>query len=359
MSFFSPGDQPFIVAGPCSAETYEQVMEVAEALQKLPVQLFRAGVWKPRTRPGSFEGAGEEALQWLQEVKKAFNLPVTVEVAAPSHVEIALKYNVDVLWIGARTTVNPFLVQKIAESLAGVDIPVLVKNPVNPDVDLWQGAIERFASVGIKDIAAIHRGFSTYNAASVYRNQPNWPVPIELKRRMPDLPIICDPSHITGNSNLVPDIAQKAMNMGFDGLMVETHPNPSAALSDAKQQITPAQLETLLNKLVVRRNTDAGQNEGLGLEYLRQVMDGIDAEIIDLIARRMELSEKIGHIKKEGNMTAYQPERWNDIVQTRSRRAEELGISKDFIVELYEKIHSHSISKQLEILQGLINEVKS
>lgn len=359
MSFFTQKGKPFIVAGPCSAETREQVLAIAEAVQQLPLHLFRAGVWKPRTRPGSFEGMGEEALQWLKEVKQTYNIPITIEVATPSHVELALKYGVDVVWLGARTTVNPFQVQRIADALQGVDIPIMVKNPVNPDVDLWQGAIERIAAAGIKDIAAIHRGFSTYNAASVYRNQPNWPIPIELKRRLPEMTIICDPSHITGNRDLVADIAQKAMNMGFEGLMIETHNHPPAALSDSAQQITPAALGELLAQLVVPTNSGMGLSKGMGMEYLRQVMDGVDAEIIDLIARRIELSEKIGHLKKECNMTAYQPERWNDIVDTRGKRAEQLGISKEFILELYEKIHHYSISKQLEILQGLTKEVKS
>lgn len=359
MSFFKEKGKPFIVAGPCSAETREQVLAIAGALQRQSVHLFRAGVWKPRTRPGSFEGMGEEALKWLQEVKLQYNLPVTIEVASPQHVELALKYGVDVVWLGARTTVNPFQVQRIADALKGIDIPVMVKNPVNPDVDLWQGAIERLTATGVTDIAAIHRGFSTYNAASVYRNQPNWPIPIELKRRMPDLPIICDPSHITGNNSLVADIAQKAMNMGFEGLMIETHNDPDNAWSDAAQQITPETLTTLMQSLVVRDNSDIGLSEGMEMEYLRQIMDGVDAEIIDLIARRMELSEKIGHLKKDCNMTAYQPERWSDIVNTRGDRAEQVGLSKAFIVELYEKIHHHSISKQLEILQGLIKQVKS
>ncbi len=358
MSFFTQKGKPFIVAGPCSAESREQVLAIADAIQHLPVQLYRAGVWKPRTRPGSFEGMGEEALVWLKELKETYNIPVTIEVATPNHVELALKYGIDVLWIGARTTVNPFQVQRIADALQGVSIPVMVKNPVNPDVDLWQGAIERVAAAGIIQIAAIHRGFSTYNAASVYRNQPNWPIPIELKRRMPDLPIICDPSHITGNRDMVAGIAQKAMDMGFEGLMIETHTQPDKALSDSAQQITPATLQNLLQQLVVRDIKGDGLSNELGLEYLRQVMDGIDAEIIDLLARRLELSEKIGHLKKECNMTAYQPGRWNEIVATRGTRAEQAGISRQFIIELYEKIHHHSISKQLEILQGLTKEVK-
>lgn len=347
------------MAGPCSAETKEQVVAIAKALQGMPVHLFRAGVWKPRTRPGSFEGIGEEALKWLKDVKAEFNIPVAIEIATPTHAELALQYGIDVVWLGARTTVNPFLVQRIAETLRGTKIPVMIKNPVNPDVDLWQGAIERLASVGITDIAAIHRGFSTYNAASSYRNQPNWPIPIELKRRMPDLPIICDPSHITGNKDMVAGTAQKAMDMGFEGLMIETHMHPDRALSDSAQQITPAALNELLARLVIRDNKGEGLSKEMGLEYLRQVMDGVDAEIIDLIARRMELSSRIGQVKKECNMTAYQPERWNEIVETRGERAEQAGLSRQFIVELYEKIHHHSISKQLEILQGIIKELKS
>lgn len=358
MSFFTQKGKPFIVAGPCSAESAEQVQNVAKVLQDMPVQLFRAGVWKPRTRPGSFEGMGEQALEWLRDVKQQYNMPVAVEVATPAHVESALKYGIDVLWIGARTTVNPFQVQRIAESLEGVNIPIMVKNPVNPDVDLWLGAIERLARVGITNIAAIHRGFSTYNAASIYRNQPNWPIPIELKRRMPEIPVICDPSHITGNRELVADIAHKAINMGFEGLMIETHPDPDNAMSDAKQQITPQALRELIQGMSVPCNGVEALSQGMELEYLRQVMDGIDAEIIDLITRRMELSEKIGFLKKESNMAAYQPERWNDIVATRGARAEQAGLSREFIIELYEKIHHHSIQKQLEILQGLSKAVK-
>jgi len=358
MSFFSSPNKPYIIAGPCSAETREQVLEVAAGIADIPVQLYRAGVWKPRTRPGSFEGNGIQALEWLQEVKTTYNIPVTVEVAEPAHIEQALKYGIDVLWLGARTTVNPFQVQRLADALKGTQIPVMVKNPVNPDVDLWQGAIERLMQAGITDIAAIHRGFSSYQAVSAYRNQPNWPIPIELKRRNPELPIFCDPSHITGNRELVAEIAQKAMDMGFEGLMIETHPNPPVAWSDAAQQVTPDRLKEILNQLVIRQQytTDAGI--GLTLEQLRQQMDSLDAEIIDLIARRMELSARIGEVKKECNMTAYQPERWREIVETRSSRAEKHNLSKEFIVALYEKIHDESIKKQLEVLQALMNEVK-
>jgi chorismate mutase len=356
MSFFRTGSRPYIIAGPCSAETREQVLATADGLKNLGISLFRAGVWKPRTRPGSFEGNGEEALKWLQEVKQQYNLQTVIEVAEPEHVELALKYGIDALWIGARTTVNPFQVQHIADALKGVDIPVLVKNPVNPDVSLWQGAIERLERVGIKDIAAIHRGFSTYTSSSKYRNPPNWPIPIELKRRKPELPIICDPSHITGDSSKVADVVQKAMDMGFDGLMIETHPNPAEAWSDAEQQITPQALGQILSQIVVRSH-DADENIA-ELEYLRQQMDSIDAEIIDLLARRMELSEKVGLVKKLTNIAAYLPERWNEIVETRGMRAEKQDLSKEFIIALYEKIHHESIKKQLEVLSDTLKELK-
>lgn len=357
MSFFRTGSRPYIIAGPCSAETREQVLATAEGLKGLPVNLYRAGIWKPRTRPGSFEGNGEEALKWLKDVKEQYNLPLVIEVAEPEHIELALKYGIDALWIGARTTVNPFQVQHIADALKGVDIPVLVKNPVNPDVSLWQGAIERLERVGIKDIAAIHRGFSTYSSSSSYRNPPNWPIPIELKRRKPELPIFCDPSHITGNSSKVADVVQKAMDMGFDGLMIETHPNPAEAWSDADQQITPQALGQILSQIVVRSH-DIDLSGSVELEYLRQQMDSMDAEIIDLIARRMELSEKIGLVKKLANIAAYLPERWNEIVETRGARAEKLEMDKEFIIALYEKIHHESIKRQLEVLSDTMKEVK-
>lgn len=359
MSFFNTEGKPFVIAGPCSAETREQVLETAAALKDIPVQLFRAGIWKPRTRPGSFEGKGIEALQWLAEVKQTYSLPVTVEVAEPEHVEQALRYNIDALWIGARTTVNPFQVQHIADALKGVHIPVLVKNPVNPDIDLWQGAIERLERAGIKDIAAIHRGFSINDTLSVYRNPPNWPVPIELKRRKPELPIICDPSHITGKRDNVADLAQKAMDMGFEGLMIETHPRPDEAWSDAAQQVTPEVLKDILHNLVVRQQFTADMGKGMELEYLRQLMDGIDAEVIDLLARRMELSDRIGAVKKECNMTAYQPERWREIVETRAERAEKFHLQKDFIIALYQMVHDESIRRQLEILRSTTKPLNS
>jgi len=358
MSFFKTVSKPLIIAGPCSAETREQVLETAAALKKMQVHLFRAGIWKPRTRPGSFEGNGIQALEWLKEVKDTYQLPVAIEVAEPEHIEQALKYNIDVLWVGARTTVNPFHVQHLADALKGVDIPVMVKNPVNPDVDVWQGAIERFEAVGISQVAAIHRGFSGYATATSYRNQPNWPIPIELKRRKPELAIICDPSHITGKRDRIAEIAQKAMDMHFDGLMIETHPHPDEAWSDAAQQITPEQLKTILAALVIREEFTEDMSKSMELEYLRQLMDSVDAEIIDLLSRRMELSERMGIVKKASNMTAYQPGRWREIVETRGDRADGLLLSKDFIIELYEKIHHESIRKQLAILQEQEKEIK-
>ena len=357
MSLFTAVGKPYIIAGPCSAETREQVLETATALKKLRVHLFRAGVWKPRTRPGSFEGTGIEALAWLKEVKDTLQLPVAIEVAEPQHVEQALAHAIDVLWLGARTTVNPFQVQRIADALKGVNMPIMLKNPVNPDVSLWQGAIERIERAGITDIAAIHRGFSSYNTASFYRNPPNWLIPIELKRRRGDIPIICDPSHITGKRELITEVAQKAMDMHFEGLMIEIHPRPDEAWSDAAQQITPDALEQVLSNLVIRKEYIADMAKGAELEYLRQLMDTMDAEIIELIARRMELSERLGNVKKACNMTAYQPDRWREIVATRGEEAKKHALPEDFIVALYEKIHHESIKKQLEILQNEMKEI--
>lgn len=358
MSFFRLAEEPLIIAGPCSAETRAQVLQTASELKNIPVRLFRAGVWKPRTKPGSFEGNGEEALRWLQEVKQLYKLPVAIEVAEPAHVELALQYGIDVLWIGARTTVNPFHVQQLADALKGVDIPVMVKNPVNPDVDLWEGAIERFERVGISRVAAIHRGFSSYHASSQYRNQPNWVIPIELKRRRPGMYIICDPSHISGKRALVGQVAQKALDMGFDGLMIETHATPEAAWSDAAQQITPAQLKELLGKLIVRKHVTADMGKATELEYLRQLMDTVDAEIMELLGRRMELSERMGVLKKECNMTVYNPDRWREIVEARSDQAGKLRLSADFVLSIYERIHHESIKKQLEILDSRDKPVK-
>ena len=357
MSFFTRGEDPFIIAGPCSAESREQVLGTAAALSGMGIRLFRAGVWKPRTKPGSFEGQGIPALEWLAEMRETSKPPAAVEVAEPEHIELALKHGVDVLWIGARTAVNPFHVQRLADALKGVSVPVMVKNPVNPDVDLWEGAIQRIERAGVPEVAAIHRGFSSY-ASSAFRNQPNWPIPIELKRRRPDLFIICDPSHITGKRALVQEVSQRALDLCFDGLMIETHPDPEKAWTDAAQQVTPEALKGILCHLIKRRQSAESYTSGAKLEQLRQHMDSIDAEIIDLLARRMELSEQMGLLKKEQNMTVYNPDRWRDIVDTRSTQARRLQLSPEFIVALYEKIHHESIQKQLQVLESLDKKIK-
>lgn len=349
MSYFRPAGQPFLIAGPCSAETKEQLQDAAASLREIPVHLFRAGVWKPRTRPGSFEGHGIEALSWLREIKRRYAMAVTIEIAEPAHIEMALRYDIDVFWIGARTTVNPFHVQQLADALRGTDMPVMVKNPVTPDVGLWEGAIERFERAGISNIAAVHRGFSVYDSPGPFRNPPNWIIPIELKRRRPDLSIFCDPSHIAGKRALIAELSQKALDMGFDGLMVETHPDPENAWTDAAQQITPGAFKEILKGLVKRKTFTADMEQAARLEYMRQLMDSVDAEIIDLLARRMELSRKMGNLKKDCNLTAYNPDRWREIVRTRSEHAQKQQLSEAYILSIYEKIHHESIRQQLDL----------
>ncbi|MBS1776998.1 MAG: bifunctional 3-deoxy-7-phosphoheptulonate synthase/chorismate mutase type II [Bacteroidetes bacterium] len=355
MSFLKTEQTPLLIAGPCSAESRTQIFSIAESLAHSNVSLLRAGVWKPRSRPGSFEGYGEEALGWLAESKKYFGLPFAVEVAEAKHVALALEYGADAVWIGARTTVNPFHVQQLADVIKGTPIPVFVKNPVTPDVDLWMGAIERFERVGVDHVFAVHRGFTSYQSGSKYRNPPNWVVPIELKRRRPDIKIICDPSHISGNRVLVAEVSQKAMDMGFDGLMIEVHPNPDSAWSDAAQQITPDSFGALLKGLVIRNARTIDLSASDELEYLRALTDGVDTEIIELLARRMELSEKMGRLKKRCNMPVYNPERWAEIVESRSQQAQTQNLSPDFILNLYEKIHHESVRRQLDILESKDN----
>lgn len=357
MSFFNTG-KPFLIAGPCSAETRAQVLETAAALSNMNINLFRAGVWKPRTRPGSFEGNGEPALGWLQEMKQTYGLKYAVEVAEPAHIALALRYDADVLWVGARTAVNPFQVQRLAEELRGTQIPVMVKNPVNPDIDLWVGAIERFEKEGINDIAAIHRGFSGYSSSGGYRNQPNWPIPMELKRRRPALAIFCDPSHITGRRDRIAEVAQKALDMHFDGLMIETHPSPDDAWSDAAQQVTPSRLKVILDELIVRNEYTQDMSSQMQLEYLRQLIDSIDTEIVDLVAKRMELSDKIGELKKVSNLTAYQPARWREIVETTTARGGTHNLPAAMVTAMYETIHDESVRRQLEILGAAQKEIK-
>jgi chorismate mutase len=350
LNFFS-SSKPFFIAGPCSAETELQVVDVATQLKDAPIHMMRAGVWKPRTKPGGFEGMGEAALPWLQKAKAIHGKPICIEVATPQQIELALKYNIDCIWIGARSTVSPFLIQELADCLKGVDIPLLVKNPINPDVDLWQGALERFMNAGITNIGAIHRGFSSYDKNSKYRNKPNWMIPIELKRRLPNLPIICDPSHITGRRDLIEYVSQRAMDLHFDGLMIETHPTPDDAWSDAKQQITPTVLKQLLANLQLRNNETSDTTVQLQIEDIRQMVDSLDAELVDIVNRRMQLMKKLGTLKSANNISIYQPDRWREIIENRTKQGKQLELHEDFILKLFEVIHDQSIKMQLGMLK--------
>ncbi|WP_192821573.1 bifunctional 3-deoxy-7-phosphoheptulonate synthase/chorismate mutase type II [Rufibacter sp. LB8] len=347
--------RPLVIAGPCSAESRDQVLDTARQLKALNVDLFRAGVWKPRSKPGSFEGVGTEGMKWLQEVRQELGMPVATEVARPHHIDIALKHNIDVLWIGARTTVNPFAVQELADALRGTNIPVMVKNPVNPDLALWAGAIERLWAAGLPDVAAIHRGFSSYEV-SEYRNVPLWQIPIQLKGQYPFLPIIVDPSHIGGKPDLIFPIAQKALDLDFEGLMIETHPNPAEALSDADQQITPARLGEILDKLQVRSVPDLAFITRT--EDLRQKIDRADREIVEALARRMRIVEQIGEDKRQNNIAVLQPERWKSIFETRKQWAKQMNVNPDFAAQLYELIHLESIRVQTEIVQQQVTDAK-
>ena len=339
------GERPFVIAGPCSAETEEQVMTTARQLASKGCHIFRAGVWKPRTKPGGFEGNGEEALPWMKRVKEETGMAITTEVATPEHVELALKYGIDILWIGARTTANPFAMQAIADSIRGMDIPVFVKNPVNPDLELWIGAMERINQAGIKRIAAVHRGFSSYEK-KIYRNQPMWQIPIELRRRIPDLPIICDPSHIGGSRELIAPLCQQAMDLGFDGLIVETHCNPDKAWSDANQQVTPEVLDYILSLLIIRNKTVTTE----GINELRKQIDELDNNLMDLLSKRMRVSREIGQYKKEPNMTVLQTSRYNEILDKRGAQGSLCGMDAKFIKEIFEAIHEESVRQQIEII---------
>jgi chorismate mutase len=313
------------------------------------VTAYRSGVWKPRTRPNAFEGNGEEALKWLQRVKQETGLLTTVEVANAEHVELALKYGVDILWIGARTTVNPFSVQEIADALKGIDIPVMVKNPVNPDLNLWIGALERVNRAGITKLAAVHRGFSNYEGTK-FRNSPRWELPIQLMSFFPDLPVICDPSHISGKRELVGEVAQKAMDLGMDGLMIETHPDPDNAWSDAEQQVTPAGLLDILTHLRFRERTTDDVVFNNRLAQLRRIIDSIDEELLQILAKRMKVIEKIGEYKRDNNITIFQLERWNEILDTRSNMGENLELDLEFIKRIMMEIHKESIQIQTEMM---------
>ncbi len=340
-------EKRIIIAGPCSAETEEQVMETAKALQSADIQYFRAGIWKPRTSPDSFEGIGKRGLPWLQRVKKELGMRTAVEVANSRHVELALELDIDLLWIGARTTVNPFTVQEIADVLNGVQIPIMVKNPINPDLDLWKGAIERILRANVLRVIACHRGFDVYGKSTL-RNAPLWEIPIELKREFPELPIICDPSHITGNRDLVKEIAQKAVNLGYEGLMIETHRDPDNAWSDAAQQLKPEDVVALLAHLRFRkRYSDDEQYKGK-MSFLRDEIDDVDTQLVQLLARRRDISKEIGLMKEMKNIAYYQHNRWNDIVHQVKKEAERLQLNEEYILKLFSLIHLESINTQRE-----------
>lgn len=337
--------RPIVIAGPCSAETEEQVMSTARMLADKGCHIFRAGVWKPRTKPGGFEGNGEKALPWLKEVKEETGMMISTEVATPDHVELAMRYDMDVLWVGARTSANPFAMQALADSMQGLQIPVLVKNPVNPDLELWIGGLQRLNQAGIKRLGVIHRGFSSYDK-KIYRNLPMWQIPIELRRRIPGLPIICDPSHIGGRRDLIAPLCQQAMDLGFDGLIVESHCNPKEAWSDAKQQVTPDILDYILSLLVIRDDTFTTED----IRSLRAQIDELDNSLMELLAKRFRLCREIGTFKKEHNMTILQTRRYNEILEKRGTQAGLCGMNPKFTAHIFELIHEESVRQQLAIV---------
>ncbi|MDR1485790.1 MAG: bifunctional 3-deoxy-7-phosphoheptulonate synthase/chorismate mutase type II [Planctomycetaceae bacterium] len=337
--------RPVVIAGPCSAETEEQVITTASAIASCGVRIFRAGIWKPRTKPGGFEGVGADGLNWLKRVKRETGMYTAIEVATREHVFAALKAGIDILWIGARTTVNPFAVQDIADALNGMDIPVLIKNPVNPDIELWIGAIERIHRAGIRRLAAVHRGFSSYDNKG-YRNTPHWQVPIELRRRIPNLPILCDPSHIAGKRDLIHTLSQQAMDLKFDGLLIETHNSPESAWSDAQQQITPEQLHQLLSALVIR-DMDRPSKD---FAELRSRIDNIDDQLLSLLAARMQVAVEIGLYKKANNMPILQSTRYGQIIEQKSNMAKSMKLNPDFIKGIMQAIHEESIRQQIEVV---------
>ena len=344
--------RPLIISGPCSAETEEQMLQTATRLANTGrVDVLRAGIWKPRTKPGMFEGNGVVALPWLLQSKKLTGLPTTVEVATAKHVEDALKFEVDMLWIGARTTVNPFSVQEVADALRGVDIPVLIKNPINPDLELWSGGIERLQKVGVKQVGMIHRGFSSYGNTE-FRNAPMWHLPIEMKRRYPDMLLICDPSHICGNRSMLLSVAQKSIDLDFGGLMLESHIDPDNAWSDAKQQVTPERLLDMLNELVWRSESTTEQEFITALTTLREQINQVDDELLTLLGQRMKLSDKIGEYKKNNNITILQTNRWNEILERAFQKGEQLGLTKEFITKYFDAVHLESIQHQNKVMNA-------
>lgn len=337
--------RPIMISGPCSAESEEQCLETAHRLAAVGIKIFRAGIWKPRTKPGGFEGIGTQGLKWLQKVRKETGMYVTTEVATKDHVFAALKAGVDILWVGARTTANPFAVQEVADAISGADVPVLIKNPVNPDLELWLGGIERLYGAGIKKIGAIHRGFGLYEK-KLYRNEPMWQIPIELRRRMPELPIFCDPSHICGHRDYLTAVAQQAMDLCFDGLMLESHCQPERALSDAAQQITPEDLAQLLEHLVIRQGSHPSKN----LSEMRVKIDLIDTQIVELLGKRMEICDEIGQYKKENNMPVLQPVRYGELLRDRSEINVSQYLDPAFVRLILKEIHEESVRRQLAIL---------
>lgn len=344
---------PLMIAGPCSAETEEQVLKIAHDLKNSDVTIFRAGIWKPRTRPGGFEGVGEIGLKWLQKAKAETGLMMAIEVANAAHVKLALEYDIDVLWIGARTTVNTFAVQEIADALKNTDKIVLVKNPVNPDLALWIGGVERLYNAGIKKLGVIHRGFSTYEKTK-YRNIPEWQIAIDLQSKFPDLPLICDPSHITGKRAMIKEVAQQAMDLNYDGLMIETHNDPENAWSDADQQVTPQALKQIFQELVIRR-ASFEEDFNIDMEKLRAKIDITDSKILELLGKRMKVAEEIGAIKKAKNVAVLQNKRWEEILEKMVADGEEKGLSEEFILKLYKAIHQESISHQEKIMNHSSN----
>ncbi|MGB3606330.1 chorismate mutase [Psychroserpens sp.] len=344
-------DHPLVIAGPCSAETEEQVLKIAHELKNTDVNYYRAGIWKPRTRPGNFEGVGALGLKWLQKVKAETGLKTATEVANRNHVELALEHDIDLLWIGARSTVSPFIVQEIADALEGTDKIVLVKNPVNPDLALWLGAIERLSSANIKNLGVIHRGFSTYEK-SKYRNNPEWQIAIELQTRFPDLPLINDPSHITGKRDMIFDVSQTALDLNFDGLMIETHFDPDNAWSDAAQQVTPKALVGIMEDLKIRKESDPEAQYNTDLNHLRAQIDVVDNQIIDLLGKRMKAADGIGALKKQKNVAVLQSKRWNEILGKMVLDGDEKGLSEEFILRLFKAIHQESINHQEAVING-------
>ena len=344
-------DHPLVIAGPCSAETEEQVLKIAHELKNSDVNYYRAGIWKPRTRPGNFEGVGALGLKWLKKVKEETGMKTCTEVANAAHVKLALENDVDLLWIGARTAVSPFIMQELADALHGTDKIVLVKNPINPDLALWLGGIERLYTADIKNLGAIHRGFSTYEK-SKYRNVPEWQIAIEFKNRFPDLPLICDPSHITGNREMIFEVSQTALDLNFDGLMIETHWDPENAWSDAAQQVTPTKLKQIMQDLKIRKETETDATYRDSLENLRAQINVVDGQLIDLLGKRMKVADHIGELKKEQNVAVLQSKRWNEILGNMILEGKEKGLSEEFVLKMFKAIHQESINHQENIIKG-------